>query len=201
MKSVPLILSIASVIALSGTKTAALDLAVAGFYSPGFVTGEAAEITEVSPGGFKGRVSLGAYRGLNLALGFGYNDFVYREDVYYIPEIAPVRSLPMLITTVGADYTFPFGFLRPYFGGGAVFARESATAFGYTTIDWYGGLYGEGGARYFFGESWAAEAGPRYTLLFDEPVVAYDDFELRDFVRSENRTQVLEILVGASYHF
>jgi hypothetical protein len=201
MKPLAIILAAAAAIALSAGTALAFDLAVAGFYSPGFVMGEAAGGSELSPAGFKGQLSVGVYRGLAVAVGFGYNDFVYREEGFHIPEYAPVLSLPMLITTVGADYAFPISFLRPYFGGGAVFARETAEAFGYTTVDWYGGLYAEGGARYFIGEKWAVEAGPRYTLLFDEPVVAYDDWELRDFERSENRSQLLEFLFGVSYHF
>ena len=201
MKRVSILISGAAAFALSTGTTPALDLAVAGFYSPGFVMGEVAEVTEVSPGGFKGRVSVGVYHGLNFAVGFGYNDFVYREEGFHIPEFAPVLSLPMLITTVGADYTFFSISLRPYLGGGAAVARETATAVGHTTIDWYGGVYVEGGARYFLGEKWAVEAGPRYTFLFDEPVVGYDGWELRDFERSENRSRLLEFLVGAGYYF
>ena len=207
MKRTSILMAATAAVFLSTGATAALDLSLAAFYSPGLVTGEAAEVKEFALGGFKGRVSLGVYGGLNLALGFGYNDFVYREEppvtfpVY--PGIESVLSIPILITTLGADYAFPIGFLHPYLGGGAVLARETAEAHEYetVTVDWYGGLYGEGGARYFLGESWAVEAGPRYTLLFDKPVIAYDGRGLRDFERSENRSRLLEFLVGVNYYF
>ena len=67
--------------------------------------------------------------------------------------------------------------------------------------EWYGGLYVEGGARYFLVDGLALEAGPRYTLLFDEPVVCYDSFELHDFERSEHRSQLIELLIGVNYYF
>ena len=179
----------------------ALDVGVGAFYAPGKVFGYASEIDRFSPGGFKGRVSLGVYEGLNLAFGFGYNDFVYREDAITIPEVDLVLSIPMFVTTLGADYTLPVRPLRPFVGGGAAIARESAEGYSHATTDWYGGLYVEGGARYFLINGLAVEAAPRYTRLFDEPVVYYDGFVKRDFVRSEHRSQLLELLVGVNYYF
>jgi hypothetical protein len=195
------LLAAAAVTALAPAEASALTLGFAGFYSPGFVTGEAADVKEIAPGGFKGRVSLGVYAGLGLALGFGSNDFVYREAGFTIPDFEPVLSLPMFISTLGADYAFRLGSFRPYLGGGGAIARESAEAFGYEVEDWYGGLYAEGGLRYFPGKSWAVEAGPRYTLLFDEPVIGYDNWELRDFDRSPNHSRLVEFNVGAGYYF
>ena len=180
---------------------AALDVGVGAFYAPGRVFGEVTETKKFNPGGFKGRVSLGVYDNIDLAFGFGYNDFVYREEAITIPEVDPVLSIPMFVTTLGAYYTLPVKPLRPYVGGGAAIARESAEARGHTAIDWYGGVYVEGGARYFLIYGLAVEAAPRYTLLFDEPVVYYDDWDVHGFVRSEHRSQLVELLFGINYYF
>jgi hypothetical protein len=67
-------------------------------------------------------------------------------------------------------------------------------------IDWYGGLYAEGGARYSLTNDLAVEAGPRYTLLFDKPAV-YDDMNEDDFIRSEHHSRLVELLVGVNYYF
>ncbi|NIT34895.1 MAG: outer membrane beta-barrel protein [candidate division Zixibacteria bacterium] len=189
-----------AVIALAAAASA-LDVGVGAFYAPGRVFGGAAEIKELNPGGFKGRVSLGVYDNIDLAFGLGYNDFAYREDAITIPEVDPVLSIPMFVTTLGAYYTLPVRPLRPYVGGGAAIARESAEGYSHSTTDWYGGLYVEGGARYFLINRLAVEAGPRYTLLFDKPVVYYDGWDVHDFVRSEDRSQLIELLVGINYYF
>jgi len=193
-------------IALSLGGASALEVGVGAFYAPGRVFGGATEMDEYSgkefsKGGFKGRVSLGVYEGLNVTLGFGYNDFVYREEPITFPEISYVTSIPTYITTVGADYALRLGPFRPYAGGGAAFARESAEAYGYATTDWYGGLYVEGGARYFVVSGLAFEAAPRYTYLFDEPVVYFDGLHNWEFVRSEDRSRLFEFLVGVNYYF
>ena len=192
--------------ALSFVAAAALDVGAGAFYAPGKVTGYVDETRdlgkkEFSPAGFKGRVSLGVYEGLNVTLGFGYNDFVYREEPITFPEISYVLSIPMFITTVGADYGFPLGPFTPFAGGGAAFARESVEAYGYATTDWYGGLYVEGGARCFLINGLAFEAAPRYTYLFDEPVVYFDGLHNWEFVRSEDRSRLFEFLVGVNYYF
>ncbi len=184
----------------------ALDVGVGAFYAPARVVGEVTEMgeysgKEFSKGGFKGRVSVGVYEGLNVAVGFGYNNLSYREEPITFPEIGYVTSIPTYITTLGADYAFRLGPLRPYAGGGAAIARESVEGFRYTITDWYGGLYVEGGARYFLIDGLAVEAGPRYTLLFDEPVVYYDGLIKHDFVRAEHRTQLIELLFGINYYF
>jgi opacity protein-like surface antigen len=184
----------------------ALDVGVGAFYAPGKVTGYVDETRdfgkkEYSPAGFKGRVSLGVYEGLSVALGVGYNDFVYREEPITFPEISYVLSIPMFITTVGADYGFPLGPFTPFAGGGAAIARESAEAYGYATTDWYPGVYVEGGARYFLINGLAVEAAPRYTYLFDAPVVYYDGLHNWEFVRSEHRSRLFEFLVGVNYYF
>jgi hypothetical protein len=202
------VITVLSVVTFAAT-TFALDVAVAAFYAPARVVGEVTEMgtygtysgKEFSKSGFKGRVSLGVYEGLNVAVGFGYNNLIYREEPYSIPEVSYVTSIPTYITTVGADYAFRFGPFSPFAGGGAAIARESAEARGHTAIDWYGGLYVEGGARYFLGGNLAVEAGPRYTHLFDEPAVLYDGWGVNDFVRSEHRSQLVELLVGINYYF
>jgi hypothetical protein len=191
---------------------AALDVGVGAFYSPGRVVGDATGIDEMdgvagggelNAGGFKGRVTLGVYEGLDLALGLGYNEFTYRDwtGIAMIPEADLVLSIPMLIFTAGADYEFPLSAIRPYVGGGGAFVRESAEAYRHTTTDWYGGVYVEGGARYFVGGSFAVEAAPRYTYLFDEPAMEYDGFNVQDFVRSVHHSQLVELLVGVNYYF
>jgi len=184
----------------------ALDVGVGAFYAPARVFGEVTEMgeysgKEFSKGGFKGRVSVGVYEGLNVAVGFGYNNLSYREEPITFPETPHVTSIPTYITTVGADYGFRFGPFSPFAGGGAAIARESVEGFRYTVTDWYGGVYVEGGARYFLIHGLAVEAGPRYTLLFDEPVVYYDGLIKHDFVRSEHRSQLVELLVGINYYF
>ena len=195
------IITVLSVVMLAAT-TFALDVGVGAFYAPARVVTGAAEIKEVNnPGGFKGRFSVGIYEGLNVAFGVGYNDFSFRKDIRLLEEEVPVKSIPMVILTLGADYAFRLGPFRPYAGGGAAIARESVEGFRYTITDWYGGLYVEGGARYFLGGNLAVEAGPRYTLLFDEPVVYYDGWGVHDFVRSEHRSQLFELLIGVNYYF
>ncbi len=200
------IIKVSSIVMLAATTASALDVGVGAFYAPGRVTGYVDETREYgkkefSPGGFKGRVSLGVYENLNLAVGFGYNDFVYREDLLWFEEQEAVESIPTVILTLGGDYAFPLGPFRPYVGGGAAIARESAEAYGHSTTDWYAGLYVEGGARYFLGGNLAVEAGPRYTLLFDEPAVMYDDLHAHGFVRSEHRSQLIELLLGVNFYF
>jgi opacity protein-like surface antigen len=195
------VITVSSVVIFAAT-TFALDIGVGAFYAPGKVFGEAPEINEFNAGGFKGRVALGVYEGLNVTLGFGYNDFVYREEPITFGA-SYVLSIPMFITTLGADYGFRFGPFSPFAGGGAAIARERPKfVLGRTFItEWYGGLYVEGGARYFLGGNLAVEAGPRYTHLFDEPVVAYDRFNDRGFVRSEHQSQLIELLFGINYYF
>lgn len=185
---------------------AALDVGVGAFYAPGKVTGYIDETRdfgkkEFSPAGFKGRVSLGVYEGLNVTLGFGYNDFVYREEPI-TTGVSYVLSIPTYITTLGADYGFRFGPFSPFAGGGAAIAREKPKFVSGRTLitEWYGGLYVEGGARYFLGGNLAVEAGPRYTHLFDEPVLYYD-LNLPGFARSEHRSQLIELLIGVNYYF
>jgi hypothetical protein len=196
--------AIIAVVVSTGTALA-LDLSVAGFYSPGFVAGGAAEVRDVAAGGFKGLFGVKVADNLDLAISLGYNDFVYREEpersLQVFQRVYPVISMPIFITTLGADYALPRGFLRPHLGAGGVLARESAEAAGYEAVDWYGGLYGDAGLRYCPAGSWALEAGPRYTYLFDEPAYAYDNRDLHDFERSPNRTQLWEFLIGAGYHF
>jgi hypothetical protein len=185
---------------------AALDVGVGAFYAPGKVTGYIDEVREYSkkefsPSGFKGRVSFGVYEGLSVALGVGYNDFVYREEPITIEEAEYVTSIPTIITTVGASYGFALGPVTPFAGGGAAIARETAEAYRHTATDWYGGVYVEGGARYSIGGSFAVEAAPRYTYLVDEPAVLYDGFNVHGFVRSEHHSQLVELLVGVNYYF
>jgi opacity protein-like surface antigen len=199
------IVAVLGVVMLAAT-TLALDVGVGVFYAPARVVGYVDETREYSNKefsmrGFKGRVSFGVYEGLNVAVGFGYNNVLYRQEPPSFPEVQYVTSIPIYIITAGADYAFPLGPFRPYVGGGAALARESAEAYGSTTTDWYGGLYVEGGARYFLTNSLALEAGPRYTVLFDEPVVAYDDLHVHGFVRAEHRSQLIELLIGVNYYF
>jgi hypothetical protein len=197
---------IAILVPATVTSASALDVGVGAFYAPGKVTGYVDEVREYSdkefsPNGLKGRVSLGVYEGLSVALGVGYNNFVYREDLGGIEEQAAVESIPMVTFTLGGDYAFPLRALRPFVGGGAAVARESAEAYGYSVTDWYGGVYAEAGARYFLVNGLAFEVAPRYTLLLDEPVVLYDDFNVHGFVRSEHHSQLAELLVGVNYYF
>jgi opacity protein-like surface antigen len=194
-------IAVLAVVTLAAAASA-LDVGVGAFYAPARVVAGAAEIKEFNnPRGFKGHVSVGVYEGLNVAFGVGYNDFLLRECGYRLEDQGPLESIRMIILTLGADYGFRLGPFLPYAGGGAALARESAEAFAHTTTDWYGGLYVEGGARYFLINSLAVEAAPRYTLLFDEPVVDYDGWDVHDFVRSEHRSQLIEFLVGINYYF
>jgi opacity protein-like surface antigen len=188
-------------VAMAATASA-LDVGVGAFYAPGRVVAGAGEIEGVNnPGGIKGRVSAGIYEGFNVAFGVGYNDFSFRKDVNLEEEEGPARSIPMVILALGADYAFRLGPFRPYAGGGGAIARESVEGFGYTNNTWYGGLYAEGGTRYFITNDWALEAGPRYTLLFDKHAPTYYWSYPGGLVRSEERSQLVELLVGINYYF
>ncbi|HUV87676.1 MAG TPA: outer membrane beta-barrel protein [bacterium] len=183
----------------------ALEVGVGAFYAPARVVGYVDETREYSNKefsmhGFKGRATVGIYEGFSVGFGLGYNNLIYREDLLWLEEQEAVESIPMFILTVGGDYAFPLGPFRPYAGGGAALAREHAEGSFHETVDWYGGLYVEGGARYFLTNSLALEAAPRYTVLFDEPVL-YDDLNLPGFVRSEHRSQLIELLIGFNYYF
>jgi hypothetical protein len=182
------------------TTAGALNVSVTTFYAPGVAIGGAASVWKFSPGGFAGRVKFGVTEQIGVACGVGYNDFVYAEaGSAYIPEYRPVLSIPMFITSVGIDYTFPAGSaVRPYVGGGGAFVRERAEAYGHSTTDWYPGVYLQGGVRYGFGGRWSVEAAPRYTFLFDEPAVRYEGGD--DFVRSEDHSQLVEFLVGVNFN-
>jgi hypothetical protein len=184
----------------------AREMSVGALYAPGKVAGyvdESREYSEkeFSPAGLKGRVSLGLYEDFYAALSLGYNDFVYREEGRYFPETPPVTSIPMFITTLGAEYNFHLGPFAPYAGGGAAFACEVARAYGQTAVDWYPGVYAEGGARYHVGDGLALVVAPRFTQLFDRPVIYYDGFVDREFVRADHRTRLTELLVGFDYYF
>jgi opacity protein-like surface antigen len=117
------------------------------------------------------------------------------------PKYNTLRQYLSILLPPGPTTRSPLGPFRPYVGGGAALARESAEAYGHSTTDWYGGLYVEGGARYFLVDGLAVEAGPRYTALFDEPVVYFDGLHKWDFVRSEHRSQLIELLIGVNYYF
>jgi len=190
-----------AVVALAAAASAR-DVGVGAFYAPARVIDGAGEIEEVNNlGGFKGRFSVGIYEGLNVAFGVGYNDFSFRKDIRIFEGQSPLMSIPMVILTLGGDYAFPLGPFRPYAGGGGAIARETVEGFRYTINTWYGGLYGEGGARYFLIDSLALEAGPRYTLLFDKHAVTYYWSYPGGLVRSEDRSQLVELLFGINYYF
>jgi hypothetical protein len=193
-------------IAFAVGTAAALDVGIGAFYAPARVVGYVDETREHSDkdfslSGLKVRVSLAVLDNVNASAGFGYNDFIYREDLGGIEERAAVESIPMAIMTLGGDYALPVGPVTPFVGGGAALARETAEGYGRSTADWYGGLYAEAGARYHLISSLAVEVAPRYTFLFDNPVVAYDDFNVHGFVRSEHHSQLAELLVGVNYYF
>ncbi|NIT36047.1 MAG: hypothetical protein GTN49_06035 [candidate division Zixibacteria bacterium] len=189
----------------------ALDLGVGVFYAPGWVVAPANGVPglpaqggkKLSPAGFRGRFTVSLYKDIDVAFGLGYNDFVYRE---YVWEEGIIGSIPMLVITFGVDYAFRAGAFRPFVGGGAAIVQEYAQSHSGTlggglypsAVDWYGGLYVEGGGRYYFTENWAVEAAPRYTLLFDNPVVAqHNEF----FDRSDKHTQLMEFQIGVNYYF
>ncbi|UCH77834.1 MAG: outer membrane beta-barrel protein [Candidatus Coatesbacteria bacterium] len=195
-----------ALLGVAGAAAFALEVGVGAFYAPAHVVGYVDEVREesnkqFSPRGLKGRLSVGVYEGLQATVGLGYNDLIYREAPITFPEIDYVLSIPTYLFTAGADYAFPLGPVRPYAGGGLAIARERAEAYGHTTTDWYPGVYVEGGARYSFVDRVAFEAGPRYTLLFDEPAVLFDGLHEWDFERSEHRTQLFELMVGINFYF
>ena len=186
--------------ALSFAAAAALDVGVGASYAPAFVTGAETVSKELSAGGFKGKFSLGIYDGVKLTLGYGYNYYRYPRGGSIMEEIEFVNAIPTSIITAGADFAFKGGPLKPFVGGGAAIARESVQDYWHETVDWCGGIYAEGGARYFLMNGLAVEAAPRYTLLFDEPVL-YDDLNSPGFVRAEHHSQLVELLVGVNYYF
>jgi len=179
----------------------ALEVGVGAFYAPGMAIGPASEVNEINPVGFAGALSLGVTGNLAVSFRGGYAEYNYREPPHVgdlIGGYAFFDEIPILTLTVGIDYGFPVSAFVPYVAGGAVSAFEFAR-YGYKTdVDVAPGLYAGAGVRYFIREDIAFEAGPRYTLLFDNPVVVYNGLWLE---RAEARSQLVDLLVGVNYCF
>jgi len=163
--------------------------------------GSAAASIKLDPGGLNTRFSVGLSEQASVTVGYGFNNYSYGRQSSPIPEVFTVEAVRADIITVGTDYAFAHRPLRPFAGGGAALAREYGEADGHSATDWYGGLYVEGGVRYFLGGKWAVAGAARYTYLFDEAVLAYDINKPGKLLRSENRTQLLDLLVGINYYF
>jgi opacity protein-like surface antigen len=179
----------------------ALEAGIGVYYAPGMAVGPAASSLELNPGGAAARLFVDVSDRVAVNVGYSLNNYTYGRWGSPIPEVFVVEPIKAHVITGGVEYAFAAGTLRPFAGGGAAIARESAEAHGHSAADWYGGLYAEGGARYSIGGSFAVEAAPRYTYLFDEPAVLYDDFNVHGFVRSEHHSQLVELLVGVNYYF
>lgn len=179
----------------------AMDVGVGASYAPGMAVGSAASSIELNPGGVNARFIIGFSERISATVGYTFNNYTYGRWDSPLPEVFIVESVRADIFAVGADYAFPAGRIRFFAGGGAALAREYGETHGHSATDWYGGLYVEGGARYFFGEKWAVAAAPRYTYLFDEAPLAYDINKPPALLRSEDRTQLLDFLLGVNYYF
>jgi hypothetical protein len=193
-------IAVLAAVTLAGAASAR-DVVVGAFYAPGMAIGPASEVNEINPVGFAGAFSLGVTGNWAVSFRGGYTEYTYREPPHVVPAIAGYAvfdEIPILTLTVGIDYGFPVSAFVPYVAGGAVWAFEFAR-YGYKTdVDVAPGLYAGAGVRYFIREDIAFEAGPRYTLLFDDPVVVYNGLWLE---RAEARSQLVDLLVGVNYRF
>lgn len=195
------VITVLGVVMFAATMAAALDVSVGAFYAPGMAVGPASEVNEINPVGFAGALRLGVTGNLAVSFQGGYTEYTYREPPHVgdlIAGYAFFDEIPILTFNVGIDYGFPISAFVPYVAGGAVSAFEFAR-YGYKTdFDVAPGLYAGAGVRYFFREDIAFEAGPRYILLFDDPVVEYNRLWLE---RAEARSQLVDLLVGVNYCF
>jgi hypothetical protein len=188
-------------LAVVGAAAGAVEVGVGAFYAPGMVVGPAASSVELNPGGVNARFIIGLSDRASVNVGYSFNNYTYGRWGSPIPEVFVVESVRTDILAVGSEYALAAWPVIPFAGGGAALARESAEAYNYSTSDWYGGLYVEGGARYRFGGRWAVAAGPRYMYLFDEAPLAYDINQPGTLRREEERTQLLDFLFGVNYYF
>jgi opacity protein-like surface antigen len=190
-------------IGLTFAVAAALDVGVGGFYAPGMAVGPASEVNELKPLGVAGALHLDVNGNLSVSLGGGYTVYKYRERPHIIPAIAGYEffdEIPIVTLNAGVDYGFPISKFTPYLAGGAVAAFELALYPEKTDVAVAPGIYAGAGVRYFFKENFALEVGPRYTLLFDNPIVERSSLNAEPEY-AEEHSQLVDLRVGLYYLF
>jgi hypothetical protein len=182
---------------------AALDVGVGGFYAPGMAVGPASDVNELKVLGFGGALKLDLNNNLGLSLGGGYNVYKYREPPHIIPLLSGYAffdEISILMLTAGVDYGLPISKFTPYVAGGAALAVELARYKYQTNVDVAPGRYAGAGIRSFLLPNFAFEVGPRYTLLFDNPIIVIYSSNFEP-VRAEERSQLVDLRVGFNYNF
>jgi hypothetical protein len=191
----------AAVIASVAPMAIALDVGVGCFYAPGMAVGAGAEVAEFNPRSLGAGGALGLTKNLALSFDAIYAEYTYREPRHILPDIFGYEFfdvIPILTLNAGVDYAFPISSLVPYVAGGAVYAFEFAK-YGYKTdVDIAPGVYAGAGVRYFLYDDVALAAGPRYTLLFDNPVYENNGVFLE---RAEAHSQLVNVLAGLDFFF
>jgi hypothetical protein len=202
-KALWLVIGAAITLLLSGSALAS-GLGVAAFFAPGKAVDRDVMDAGVNAGAFKARLSIPAVAGFRQAIGFGYSYYlVTRYPPGYIPAVFTLsKDTPVISATYGWDFERLFGPVKPYVGGGGVLAVEvwDSPFTPETEKDVVPGVYVNAGIEYRLG-GWALEAGPRYTVLFDEPVAAVDLNGRYPEIRAAHRSQYVDMLVGFGYYF
>ncbi len=201
-KALRLVIGAAITLLLSGSALAS-GLGVAAFLAPGKAVDEDVMDAAVSAGAFKARLSIPAVAGFRQAIGFGYSYYsVTRNPGSTWAIYALSKDTAVISVTYGWDFERRFGPVKPFVGGGGVLAVEvwDSPFTPETEKDVAPGVYVNAGIEYRLG-GWALEAGPRYTVLFDEPVAAVDINGHSPEVRAAHRSQYVDVLVGFGYYF
>jgi hypothetical protein len=202
-KALRLVIGAAITLLLSGSALAS-GLGVAAFLAPGKAVDKDVMDAAVSAGAFKARLSIPAVAGFRQAIGFGYSYYlVTRYPPGYVWAIYTLsKDTAVISVTYGWDFERRFGPVKPFVGGGGVLAVEvwDSPFTPETEKDVVPGVYVNAGVEYRLG-GWALEAGPRYTVLFNEPVAAVDLNGHSPEVRAAHRSQYVDVLVGFGYYF
>jgi hypothetical protein len=201
-KALRLVIGAAITLLLSGSAWAS-GLGVAAFFAPGKAVDKDVMDAGVSAGAFKARLSIPAVAGFRQAIGFGYSYYPVTRNpgptwaIYTLSKDTAVISV-----TYGWDFELFYGPVKPFVGGGGVLAVEvwDSPFTPKTEKDVAPGVYVNAGVEYRLG-GWALEAGPRYTVLFDEPVAAVDLNGHYPEIRAAHRSQYVDVLIGFGYYF
>jgi hypothetical protein len=176
---------------------------IAAFLAPGKAVDEGVMDAGVSPGAFKARLSIPAVAGFRQAVGFGYSHYSVMRDPGAVWAVYTlIKDTDVVSATYGWDFERSLGLVTPFIGGGGVWAFEvwDSPFTPRKETDVAPGIYVNAGLAYAF-DSWALEAAPRYTVLFNEPVAAVDLNGTFPEVRAAHRSQYLDVLVGFGYYF
>ncbi len=201
-KALRLVIGAAITLLLSGSALAS-GLGVAAFFAPGKAVDKDVMDAAVSAAAFKTRLSIPAVAGFKQAIGFGYSYYLVTRNPGLIWGVYALSvDTAVISVTYGWDFERRFGPVKPFVGGGGVLAIEvwDSPVTPETETDVAPGVYVNAGVEYRLG-GWALEAGPRYTVLFNEPVAAVDINGNFPEVRAAHRSQYVDVLVGFGYYF